>query len=636
MLTLSHCSVQFGGNYLFDDITFTIGTRDRIGLVGKNGAGKSTMLKILSGNVASDEGNVIKSNDYTIGFLTQDLQATLGKTVLEEAMTSFDVLLEIEKEIDHLNNELVIRTDYESDEYANILDRHAHLHERFNFLGGASVEGTVQRILIGLGFEEKDLYRLVDEFSGGWQMRVELAKILLKNPDCLLLDEPTNHLDIESVQWLELFLKNYEGALVLISHDKAFLDIATNRTIEITNGGIEDYNCSYSKYLVERIQRRDLVKQAYANQQKEIAKTEEFIERFRSKANLASRVQSRIKMLDKIDRIELEEEDNSAINFRFPTAPRSGLMVIESTDLQKSYGSKHVLKGIDFAIERGRKMAFVGKNGEGKTTCAKILAGVEPYEGTVTIGHNVSIGYFAQQQAETLDGNRTVFETVDDVATGEMRTKIRALLGAFLFSGDDVYKKVKVLSGGEKSRLAMAILLLQPSNLLILDEPTNHLDMRSKDVLKKAIKNYEGSLIVVSHDREFLEGLTDQVAEFKIGKVRVYEGDIYEYLRQRNIEQLADLEIVKQQKKVTKAPTVSHEREELKKNDQEKRKKEKRIQELEYLINNWEVEQKNLEEQMSDPTLYSMPDLMKSIHQNYNVIKLSLEKALTEWTSLSD
>ena len=636
MLTLSHCSVQFGGNYLFDDITFTIGTRDRIGLVGKNGAGKSTMLKILSGNVVSDEGNVIKSNDYTIGFLTQDLQATLGKTVLEEAMTSFDVLLEIEKEIDHLNNELMIRTDYESDEYANILDRHAHLHERFNFLGGASVEGTVQRILIGLGFEEKDLYRLVDEFSGGWQMRVELAKILLKNPDCLLLDEPTNHLDIESVQWLELFLKNYEGALVLISHDKAFLDIATNRTIEITNGGIEDYNCSYSKYLVERIQRRDLVKQAYANQQKEIAKTEEFIERFRSKANLASRVQSRIKMLDKIDRIELEEEDNSAINFRFPPAPRSGLMVIESADLQKSYGSKHVLKGIDFSIERGRKMAFVGKNGEGKTTCAKILAGVEPYEGTVTIGHNVSIGYFAQQQAETLDGNRTVFETVDDVATGEMRTKIRALLGAFLFSGDDVYKKVKVLSGGEKSRLAMAILLLQPSNLLILDEPTNHLDMRSKDVLKKAIKNYEGSLIVVSHDREFLEGLTDQVAEFKLGKVRVYEGDIYEYLRQRNIEQLADLDIVKQQKKVTKTPIVSHEREELKKNDQEKRKKEKRIHELESLINNWEIEQKNLEEQMSDPTLYSMPDLMKSIHQNYNNIKLSLEKALTEWTSLSD
>jgi ATP-binding cassette subfamily F protein 3 len=636
MLTLSHCSVQFGGNYLFDDITFTIGTRDRIGLVGKNGAGKSTMLKILSGNVVSDEGNVIKSNDYTIGFLTQDLQATLGKTVLEEAMTSFDVLLEIEKEIDHLNNELMIRTDYESDEYANILDRHAHLHERFNFLGGASVEGTVQRILIGLGFEEKDLYRLVDEFSGGWQMRVELAKILLKNPDCLLLDEPTNHLDIESVQWLELFLKNYEGALVLISHDKAFLDIATNRTIEITNGGIEDYNCSYSKYLVERIQRRDLVKQAYANQQKEIAKTEEFIERFRSKANLASRVQSRIKMLDKIDRIELEEEDNSAINFRFPPAPRSGLMVIESADLQKSYGSKHVLKGIDFSIERGRKMAFVGKNGEGKTTCAKILAGVEPYEGTVTIGHNVSIGYFAQQQAETLDGNRTVFETVDDVATGEMRTKIRALLGAFLFSGDDVYKKVKVLSGGEKSRLAMAILLLQPSNLLILDEPTNHLDMRSKDVLKQAIKSYEGTLIVVSHDREFLEGLTDQVAEFKLGKVRVYEGDIYEYLRQRNIEQLADLEIVKQQKKVTKSPIVSHEREELKKNDQEKRKKEKRIHELESLINNWEIEQKNLEEQMSDPTLYSMPDLMKSIHQNYNNIKLSLEKALTEWTSLSD
>jgi ATP-binding cassette subfamily F protein 3 len=636
MLTLSHCSVQFGGNYLFDDITFTIGTRDRIGLVGKNGAGKSTMLKILSGNVASDEGNVIKSNDYTIGFLTQDLQATLGKTVLEEAMTSFDVLLEIEKEIDHLNNELMIRTDYESDEYANILDRHAHLHERFNFLGGASVEGTVQRILIGLGFEEKDLYRLVDEFSGGWQMRVELAKILLKNPDCLLLDEPTNHLDIESVQWLELFLKNYEGALVLISHDKAFLDIATNRTIEITNGGIEDYNCSYSKYLVERIQRRDLVKQAYTNQQKEIAKTEEFIERFRSKANLASRVQSRIKMLDKIDRIELEEEDNSAINFRFPPAPRSGLMVIESADLQKSYGSKHVLKGIDFSIERGRKMAFVGKNGEGKTTCAKILAGVEPYEGTVTIGHNVAIGYFAQQQAETLDGNRTVFETVDDVATGEMRTKIRALLGAFLFSGDDVYKKVKVLSGGEKSRLAMAILLLQPSNLLILDEPTNHLDMRSKDVLKKAIKNYEGTLIVVSHDREFLEGLTDQVAEFKLGKVRVYEGDIYEYLRQRNIEQLADLDIVKQQKKAIKTPIVSHEREELKKNDQEKRRKEKRIHELESLINNLEIEQKSLEEQMSDPTLYSMPDLMKSIHQNYNNIKLSLEKALTEWTSLSD
>jgi ATP-binding cassette subfamily F protein 3 len=638
MLTLSQCSIHFGGNYLFEDITFTIGTRDRIGLVGRNGAGKSTMLRILSGQISPETGNLIKSSDYTIGYLAQDLKASLGKTVLEEAMTAFKELHHVESELDRLNMIISERTDYESEEYSDLLIRHAALTERYVFLGGNLAEGLAQRILMGLGFTEDDMFRLVDEFSGGWQMRVELAKILLRKPDCLLLDEPTNHLDIESVQWLEQFLRTYEGALVLISHDRAFLDAVTNRTIEITRGIIEDYSCSYSAYVKEREERRELNKQAWQNQQKEIARTEEFIERFRSKANLASRVQSRVKMLEKLDRIELEEDDKASIHFKFPPAPRSGAIVAEAKSLHKYYGDNHVLKGLDFTLERGQKIAFVGKNGEGKTTFARLIAGVDSWQkGELTIGHNVKIGYYAQQQAEALDGDRTIFETIDEVATGEMRTRIRSLLGAFLFSGDDVYKKVKVLSGGEKSRLAMAKLLLEPSNLLILDEPTNHLDMRSKDVLKKAVQAYDGALIVVSHDRDFLAGLTTSVAEFRNGNLRFYPGDIYDFLRERNIEQLRQLEMKTVAKPVVDTSSITQaDREDRKKKDKEKKRIEKLISDAEIRIQTLEEEQTALEEEMNHPDFYADTQASGLKVKQYESVKQTLATAYEEWTRLQE
>ncbi len=641
MITVSQLSLHYGGKYLFDECSFVVGIRDRIGLVGKNGAGKSTLLKIIAREIQPESGAIITPNSYRIGYLPQDGATGSGRTVYDETLSVFEDILRLEQSIHELSDELGQRDDYESEEYLRIVHDISDFNEEFTRRGGLTLHADVERILQGLGFASDDLSRLTDEFSGGWHMRIELAKILLAKPDCVLLDEPTNHLDIDSIQWLEQFLRNYDGAVILVSHDRAFLDAVTNRTIEITRGTIEDYSASYSRYVEMRAERRAMNLAAYKNQQREIERTEEFIERFRYKASLASRVQSRVKMLDKIDRIEPEEEDLAAIAFSFPPAPRSGLIVAQAENLYKKYGDKTVLHGIDFELGRGDRAAFVGKNGEGKTTFSKILAGTEIYDGQLVIGHNVVIGYYAQHQAESLDGNSTVFEIIDNAATGDMRTRIRSLLGAFLFSGDDVYKKVKILSGGEKSRLALAKLLLQPSNLLILDEPTNHLDMRAKDVLKRALLNYDGSLVVVSHDREFLQGLTSKVYEFRGGKIRETPGDIYEFLRLRQLENLQQLEKSRQSLQAKPAAesdrkaNVPPDREERKRIERERRRLERRGTELEYEIAEYEKRVAELENIMSKPDFYSSGN-SSDLLLEYEKEKRKLDADLDEWTAINE
>lgn len=532
MLSVNKLTISFGGKDLFSEISFLINKNDHIGLTGKNGAGKSTLLKVLAGRQTPTSGEVSRPGGYTIGYLPQEMQHTDGRTVMQETLTAFEALQKIEKEIHRLSDDIAATTDTSSDAFMDLLARHHDLTEKFAMQGGYEMEGNAEKILMGLGFTRADFDRNTENFSGGWRMRVELAKILLQQPDLVLLDEPTNHLDIESVQWLENFLSTYPGAIVLVSHDKVFLDAVTNRTIEIVVGRIEDYKCNYSKYLIQRAERRATLLAAKSNQDKQIADLERFVERFKAKASKAAQAQSKLKQLEKIDRIEIDDEETGAIRFRFPEPPRAGALVYLAEELTKNYGPKEVLRGIDFEVERHDKIAFVGRNGEGKSTLSKILAGAEPFTGgKLTAGHNVKIGYYAQNQADALNSDKTVFETIDDEARGEMRTKVRSLLGAFLFSGDAVDKKVKVLSGGEKARLALAKLLLEPVNLLVMDEPTNHLDMRSKDVLKDALMNYQGALVVVSHDRDFLQGLTDKVFEFKGGHIKQYFGDIYDYLQ---------------------------------------------------------------------------------------------------------
>ena len=542
MISIEGLSVAFGGNTLFDNITYVINKKDRIALVGKNGAGKSTMLKIIAGLQAPTSGSVNMPKDLTVGYLPQQMNLSDTRTVMEEAEQAFSHIFELQSRIERMNTELSERTDYESEYYQELIERVSNANEQLALIGASNYQAEIEKTLIGLGFTREDFGRDTSEFSGGWRMRIELAKLLLRRPDVLLLDEPTNHLDIESIQWLENFLSTRANAVVLVSHDRAFLNNVTTRTIEITCGQIYDYKVKYDEFVVLRKERREQQLRAYENQQKQIQDTEDFIERFRYKATKAVQVQSRIKQLEKIDRIEVDEEDNSALRLKFPPASRSGNYPVICEDVRKAYGSHVVFHDVNLTINRGEKVAFVGKNGEGKSTLVKCIMDEIDFEGKLTIGHNVQIGYFAQNQAQMLDENLTVFDTIDRVATGDIRLKIRDILGAFMFGGEASDKKVKVLSGGERTRLAMIKLLLEPVNLLILDEPTNHLDMRSKDVLKEAIREFDGTVILVSHDRDFLDGLATKVYEFGGGLVKEHLGGIYEFLQKKKIDSLNELQ----------------------------------------------------------------------------------------------
>jgi ATP-binding cassette subfamily F protein 3 len=636
MISVDQLVVSFGGFELFKGISLLVSPRDRIGLVGKNGAGKSTLLKILAGHQQPNEGVVSVPSDVRLGYLPQHMEVFDGRTVFEEAVTSFEEILNLERRIEELNQQISTRTDYESAEYHRLLDHVTEFNERFHMLGGNNFEAEVERTLIGLGFKRTDFIRQTSEFSGGWRMRIELAKILLKRPDVFLLDEPTNHLDIESIQWLEDFLRTYNGAVVLVSHDRAFLDAITNRTIEITLGRTYDFKANYSKYLVLRKELKEQQMAAYINQQKMIADTEEFIARFRYQATKAIQVQSRIKALERLERLEVDDEDNSALRIKFPPALRSGTVVAEVRGLTKNYGKLNVLKEIDLTIERGEKVAFVGKNGEGKTTLARIIMNELEYKGEMKLGHNVKIGYYAQNQALLLDPDLTVFETIDRIAVGEIRTKIRNILGGFMFSGEDADKKVRVLSGGERSRLAMVKLMLEPVNLLVLDEPTNHLDIRSKEILKQALVDYDGTVIVVSHDREFLDGLVNCVYEFKDKKVKQHLGGIYDFLRRKKIESMKELE--KKDAPLNQA-VKTQKAEEIEKISFEERKEiNKNITRFEKSIEKNEQEISDLEQKIAemDKVLAVTNGSDQEIFKKYERLKKELEQKMYEWEILHE
>ena len=543
MVSVDGLTVEFSGSTLFKDISFVINDKDRIALMGKNGAGKSTLLKILAGVKTPNRGKVTINDGGKIGYLPQHLMIEDGKTVFEETSRAFEHLFEIEREINTLNDELTIRTDYDSDDYMKLIEKVTSLSEKFYHIDLTNYQEDVERTLVGLGFKREDFNRQTTEFSGGWRMRIELAKLLLQKPTLLLLDEPTNHLDIESIEWLEDFIINSANCVVVISHDKAFVDNITTRTIELTMGRIYDYKVNYSKYLQLRAERREQQQAAYENQQKMIADNKDFIERFKGTYSKTNQVQSRVRMLEKLEIIEVDEEDRSALNLRFPPSPRSGSYPIITSELSKSYGTHNVFSNASITIERGEKVAFVGKNGEGKSTLVKSIIGeITDYNGTLQLGHNLKIGYFAQNQASLLDEDKTVFQTIDDIAVGDIRTKIRDILGAFMFGKDDSDKLVKVLSGGERTRLAMIKLLLEPVNMLILDEPTNHLDIKTKEILKAALNNFDGTLIVVSHDRDFLNGLITKVYEFSNKKVIEHIGGIYDFLEKKKIDNLKEIE----------------------------------------------------------------------------------------------
>lgn len=542
MLNIHNLSVSFGGTYLFEEVTFRLGAGDRVGLVGKNGAGKSTMLKILSGEVQPDSGVIATEKEVKLGFLKQDIDFVKGRTVLEEAYEAFGEIRKAENRMDAINHQLVTRTDYESEGYSQLIEELSDVTHHYEILGGYNYVGDTEKILLGLGFKREDFDKPTDTFSGGWRMRIELAKLLLQSNDVLLLDEPTNHLDIESIIWLESFLRNYPGVVVIVSHDKMFLDNVTNRTIEISLGKIYDFNKPYTEYLVLRQEIRDKQLATQKNQEKKIEHTEKLIEKFRAKASKASMAQSLIKKLDKVDRIEVDEDDNSVMNISFPVSITPGRVVVEAEHVTKKYGEKTILKDISLLVERGSKIAFVGQNGQGKSTLIKAITADIDYQGVIKLGHNVQLGYFAQNQAEYLDGEITLLETMENAANDSNRSKVRDMLGAFLFRGDDVEKKVKVLSGGERNRLALCKLLLQPINVLVMDEPTNHLDIKSKNVLKAALGKFEGTLLLVSHDRDFLQGMSNIVYEFKDHKIREYLGDINFYLEQRNLQNMREVE----------------------------------------------------------------------------------------------
>jgi len=542
MLNIHNLSVSFNGEYLFEEISFRLNSGDRVGLIGKNGAGKSTLLKLLSKEMQADTGVIASDKEVQIGFLKQDLDFEQGRTVLEEAYQAFEEIKSLELQLDYINHQLAERTDYESDGYTKLMEDLSDITHRYEIVGGYNYQGETEKILQGLGFKREDFDKFTDTFSGGWRMRIELAKLLLQNNDVLLLDEPTNHLDIESIIWLEQFLRNSNSAIAIVSHDKMFLDNVTNRTIEISLGRIYDYNKPYSQFLILRQEIKEQQLSAQKNQEKQIQQTEKLIEKFRAKASKASMAQSLIKKLDKLDRIEVDEDDNSVMNLRFPISVTPGKVVVEIENLSKHYGKNEVLNHIDLLIERDSKTAFVGQNGQGKSTLAKIVVGELEHQGKLKLGHNVQIGYFAQNQAEYLDGNKTILDTMIDAANEKNRSKVRDILGSFLFRGDEVDKYVKVLSGGERNRLALAKMLLQPFNVLVMDEPTNHLDIKSKNVLKQALQSFEGTLVLVSHDRDFLQGLTNKVYEFKDGDIREYLGDIDFYLDQRKVEDFREIE----------------------------------------------------------------------------------------------
>lgn len=632
MISVEGLTVEFGGFTLFDDVSFVVNKKDRIALVGKNGAGKSTMLKIFAGLQSPTSGVVSVPKEVTIGYLPQQMQLTDTCTVREEAEHAFEHIHEMEKKIERLNLQLAERTDYETDSYQNLIDRVTHLSEHFQMMGGSNYHAELERTLIGLGFKREDFERPTSEFSGGWRMRIELAKLLLRKPDVLLLDEPTNHLDIESIQWLENFIATRANAVILVSHDRAFIDNTTFRTIEIELGKIYDYKVRYSDYVELRKERREQQLRAYENQQKKLADTEAFIERFRYKATKSVQVQSRIKQLEKVERIEVDDVDSSMLNLKFPPAPRSGSYPVITENVAKRYGEHLIFQNVTFTINRGDKVAFVGKNGEGKSTLVKCIMDEIDYEGKLQLGHNVKIGYFAQNQAQLLDENLTVFDTIDYVAEGDIRTKIRDILGAFMFGGEASDKKVKVLSGGERSRLAMIRLLLEPVNLLILDEPTNHLDMRSKDVLKDALKEFDGTVIVVSHDREFLDGLVDKVYEFGNQRVVEHLGGIYEFLEHKKLDSLRELERAAQVSSVSDSeaqPSQNKLSYEARKEQNRLLKKiEKAIAEAESKIAGLETSIASVEARLATPEGASDT----SLYNEYSTLKKELSDTMDVWT----
>ena len=628
MLNIHKLSVSFQGDYLFQDISFRLKGGDSVGLIGKNGAGKSTLLKIIAGDLEHDSGQVAEEKEIKLGFLRQDIDFVYGRTILEESYQAFSEIIALEAKLEEINTQLAERTDYESESYNNLMISLNEIQHQYEILGGYSYKGDTEKILQGLGFKREDFNKLTDTFSGGWRMRIELAKLLLQNNDILLLDEPTNHLDIESIIWLESFLKNYSGAVVIVSHDKMFLDNITNRTIEISLGRIYDYPKPYSQYLVLREEVRTLQLASQKNQQKQIEQTEKLIEKFRAKASKATMAQSLIKKLDRIERIEVDENDNSVMTLNFPISVVPGKVVIEAENVHKSYGNLEVLNAVNLSVDRDSKIAFVGQNGQGKSTLAKIIVGELEHEGLVKLGHNVQIGYFAQNQAEYLDGNKTVLDTMIDAANESNRAKVRDILGAFLFRGDDVEKYVRVLSGGERNRLALAKLLLQPLNVLIMDEPTNHLDILSKNVLKEALIKFEGTLILVSHDRDFLQGLTNKVYEFKDQKIKEYLGDIDFYLEQRNVENLREIEkrdVVKNEETKTNNKQSYQQQKQLKSLNNKLSKIESNISQLEKEIKEIDVElEVNYTETVANPNFFD----------EYQKKKDTLEALMIQWEDI--
>lgn len=628
MLNIHNLSVSFGGTYLFEEVTFRLGAGDRVGLVGKNGAGKSTMLKILSGDLKPDSGSIATEKEIKMGFLRQDIDFEQGRTVLEEAYQAFEEIKRTEKRIEQINHELATRTDYESQSYSELIDELSDVTHHYEVLGGYNYVGDTEKILLGLGFKREEFNNATETFSGGWRMRIELAKLLLQSNDILLLDEPTNHLDIESIIWLESFLRNFPGVVVIVSHDKMFLDNVTNRTIEISLGKAYDFNKPYSQYLVLREEIREKQLATQKNQQKKIEETEKLIEKFRAKASKASMAQSLIKKLDKVERIEVDEDDNSVMNISFPVSQTPGRVVIEAEHVTKAYGNKTILKDISLLVERGSKIAFVGQNGQGKSTFIKAIVNEFKYDGTIKLGHNVQLGYFAQNQAEYLDGEITLLDTMINAATDTNRSKVRDMLGAFLFRGDDVEKKVKVLSGGERNRLALCKLLLQPINVLLMDEPTNHLDIKSKNVLKAALQKYEGTLLLVSHDRDFLQGMANVVYEFKDQKIREYLGDINFFLEQRNAMNMREIE-----KKDVVTASASKENKSVSYEDQKKAKSlQNRLSKIESQIKQLEIDIQNDDKALASNYDKHIEDA--NFFVAYNKKKQELDKLLEDWETV--